>query len=77
LTVPVAIDLRPYKNEELVFGEQVLSTASATVLGAATNRDSKDSAAKRKFCTRFETATSSPGAKMRVPLEKSVAIIKH
>jgi hypothetical protein len=47
------------------------------MLGAATNRDSKDSAAKRKFCTRFETATSSPGAKMRVPLEKSVAIIKH
>jgi hypothetical protein len=47
------------------------------MLGAATNRDSKDSEAKRKFCTRFATGKSSPGAKMRVPLEKSVAIIKH
>jgi len=60
-----------------VFGEQVLSKASATIFGAATNRDSKDSKAKRKFCTRFATAKSSPEAKMRVPLEKSVAIIKH
>jgi hypothetical protein len=75
--VPVAIDLRPYENEGLVFGEQVLSTASATVLGAATNRDSKDSEAKRNFCTRFATKKSSPGAKLRDALEKSVAIIKH
>jgi len=47
------------------------------MLGAATNRDSKDSKAKRKFFTRFVTAKSSLGAKMRLPLEKSVAIIKH
>jgi hypothetical protein len=47
------------------------------MLGAATNRDSKDSEAKRNFCTRFATTKSSPGAKLRDALEKSVAIIKH
>jgi hypothetical protein len=61
----------------MVFGEQVLSTASATVRRAAAGRDSRDSWAKRKFFTRFATVKSSPGRKMRVPLEKSVAIIKH
>jgi hypothetical protein len=61
----------------IVFGEQLLSTASASVPGAAADRDSIDSWAKHKFCTRFATAKSSLWAKIGISLEKSVAIIKH
>jgi len=78
LTVPVAISLLPYKRMRgLVFGEQLLSTASAAIPVTAADRDSRDSWAKREFCTRFATAKSSLAGKIRLPLEKSVAIIKH
>jgi hypothetical protein len=77
LTVPVAISLLPYKNEGIGVWRAVTIYGKRIGTRYGDKPGQQNSWAKRESCTRFATAKSSPRGKIRLPLEKSVAIIKH